>query len=78
MRWIASAKNPPIRQKYFMQTKCVDDTQHHRIYNEEFDAYHCIKCNQWLEKQCSDSNCEFCSKRPEKPPNKKTKCESEK
>jgi hypothetical protein len=38
-----------------------------RIYSDKFDAYFCIKCNEWLEDQCSDPYCEYCAKRPPKP-----------
>ncbi len=36
-------------------------------YSMKFDAFLCKKCNKWLEKQCGDSKCEFCSQRPAKP-----------
>jgi len=41
--------------------------EHPTKRNEEFDAYYCTTCDKWLEKQCSDPKCEFCSKRPKKP-----------
>jgi hypothetical protein len=36
-------------------------------YNEDYDAYYCPNCNKWLEDECGDPECEFCSGRPEKP-----------
>lgn len=39
----------------------------HLVYHEKFDAYFCPQCNSWTEKSCSDSNCKYCSNRPEKP-----------
>lgn len=36
-------------------------------YNERWDAYYCKKCDAWSEKKCSDTNCFFCHRRPEKP-----------
>jgi hypothetical protein len=36
--------------------------------DEEFDAYYCVKCYEWIEKKCKDPKCKFCKNRPEKPP----------
>lgn len=36
-------------------------------YDERYDADYCPKCNEWLEKQCSDSDCFYCRSRPERP-----------
>lgn len=36
-------------------------------YSNQYDAYYCELCNKWLEEQCSDSDCSFCSKRPDLP-----------
>lgn len=44
-------------------TSCGGNTER----NEKHDAYHCKACDQWSEKVCSDSTCEFCAGRPEKP-----------
>ena len=38
-----------------------------RIYSDDFDAYFCAACNEWLESACSDTTCEFCKDRPDKP-----------
>ncbi len=35
-------------------------------YDDKYDAYYCVVCNKWLEDKCSDKDCEFCSKRPER------------
>lgn len=45
------------------QLKCGHKTK----YSEKYDCYYCKECNKWLEGQCSDKECEFCSKRPDKP-----------
>jgi hypothetical protein len=39
-------------------------------YSEEYDAYYCYYCNNWLEDQCDDLTCEFCIKRPLTPKEK--------
>lgn len=44
-------------------SKCGSKT----IHVERWDAYACMNCNRWNEPACSDPNCSFCSKRPEKP-----------
>lgn len=38
-----------------------------RIYSHDYDAYFCINCDEWLEIQCGEPNCEYCDKRPIKP-----------
>jgi uncharacterized CHY-type Zn-finger protein len=38
-------------------------------YNETFDAYMCLFCNQWLENVCVDKECIYCRKRPDTPLN---------
>ena len=38
-------------------------------YNEQFDAYYDDETNRWLEDKCDDPECEYCSDRPEYPPN---------
>lgn len=38
-------------------------------YNERYDAYFCLDCILWIEKNCGSSDCFFCKDRPEKPPN---------
>lgn len=37
------------------------------IRDIELDSYYCDKCDEWLEEKCSSTECEFCSKRPNKP-----------
>ena len=34
--------------------------------NEKYDAYYCIASKEWVENQCSDLNCCYCSNRPDK------------
>ena len=33
-------------------------------YSERYDSFYCKKCMVWLERGCSDEECEFCSERP--------------
>ena len=36
-------------------------------YSEEYDTYFDPTQNMWLEDKCTDPNCEYCVKRPERP-----------
>jgi hypothetical protein len=36
-------------------------------YSKEYDAYYNQATNEWIDHKCCDPNCEFCTKRPEKP-----------
>jgi hypothetical protein len=36
--------------------------------SKTYDAAYCSACNLWLEGRCSDPQCQYCSKRPAKPP----------
>lgn len=38
-----------------------------KLYSGKYDAYYCKACDVWLEGNCNDPECEFCSSRPEKP-----------
>ena len=38
-----------------------------KSYSDKYDSYYCKKCLIWLEEKCTNSKCEFCSKRPKKP-----------
>jgi transcription initiation factor TFIIIB Brf1 subunit/transcription initiation factor TFIIB len=38
-----------------------------KSYSNKYDAYFCELCNVWLEEKCTDSGCEFCAIRPNKP-----------
>ena len=37
------------------------------LYSEEYDAMYCETCNRWLEDQCDDPACEYCTARPPAP-----------
>lgn len=41
-----------------------------RKYSEKYDAYYCPKCLYWLEKICSDRECQYCKDRPKYPKEK--------
>jgi hypothetical protein len=47
----------------------MDESQglckHKSIYIEKYDGYACLICGEWMEKQCSDPQCEYCKDRPE-------------
>lgn len=43
--------------------KCGNERQ----YSNKYDAYYCELCNKWIEDECDDEKCEFCSLRPDKP-----------
>jgi len=49
-----------------MNRRC-DKCQEKRLYDERYDAWYCLTCDEWLEKECGDSNCFFCAMRPHKP-----------
>jgi len=36
-------------------------------YHKEYDAWYCPLCQEWLEENCGDPECEFCKDRPKKP-----------
>ncbi|KYG92121.1 hypothetical protein MHH70_03455 [Metasolibacillus sp. FSL H7-0170] len=38
-----------------------------KIRDDQYDAYFCATCNKWLEEKCNDSDCHYCSQRPNKP-----------
>lgn len=37
------------------------------VRHEPTDAYACLVCDSWIEKQCDDANCVFCKDRPARP-----------
>ncbi len=50
----------------------IDDTlcpkcSESKIYSDDYDAYFCAACDEWLESACSDATCQFCRSRPIKP-----------
>jgi hypothetical protein len=49
----------------------IDDGQHYcgsrRVYSDDFDAYCCPACNEWLKFACGDKSCGYCAHRPDKP-----------
>jgi len=56
-----------IEIKGFVDDESCQKCLKPRIYYDDYDAFFCPYCNVWLESACSDSTCEFCRKRPEKP-----------
>ena len=36
-------------------------------YSEKFDAFVCTNCNSWLESECDDEGCAYCTGRPVSP-----------
>lgn len=51
----------------FVDEKFCPKCQTNKAYFDDYDSYFCPNCNVWLESQCSDPTCEFCSERPNKP-----------
>jgi len=49
-----------------MKRKCKTCCEDLKLF-PGFDSNACIKCDKWIEKKCKDSECEFCSPRPDKP-----------
>lgn len=45
----------------------ADETGHQVKYAGKWDAYFCVECDAWLEVQCTDPNCGFCTERPKSP-----------
>lgn len=37
------------------------------VLDAKHDAYCCLSCNRWLERQCFDEECSFCAGRPATP-----------
>jgi hypothetical protein len=37
------------------------------IYSSYADSKLCGKCNEWLESNCGDPECDYCRERPERP-----------
>jgi hypothetical protein len=48
---------------YYFCAKCGEELE----YSVDDDCLYCEICNEWKEKKCSDSDCQFCTNRPEKP-----------
>jgi len=42
-----------------------------KSHSEEYDAYYCKSCNEWLEDKCDDSTCGYCNSRPLTPNDQK-------
>ena len=40
-----------------------------QLRSEQYDAYYCETCNEWLEDACDDPTCEYCTNRPKLPVN---------
>ena len=61
-------KKTSLRKKAAAYAKML--SENNGEYCKEFDAYFNSETGDWLEQKCSDSQCEFCSIRPDKaPPN---------
>jgi hypothetical protein len=60
------AAYPPIRSaaKRKQPTTCICGSE--SAYNEAYDSFFCKASNIWLDDKCSETDCDFCSKRPEK------------
>lgn len=38
------------------------------VRSDQYDAYYCVECGIWLERECGDDLCGYCRRRPEVPP----------
>ncbi len=56
-----------IRIKGFILDDRCSKCNNLLIINEDYDAYFCAYCNEWVEDTCGDPNCMFCKDRPKKP-----------
>jgi uncharacterized CHY-type Zn-finger protein len=37
------------------------------VYAEHYDARLCPRCNAWVDAECSETYCTYCTRRPERP-----------
>ena len=65
---IVVPKLPPHPPGWFQRRQFCNRCGERIIRNEQHDAYYCPGCLRWIEPQCGDSHCPFCSRRPRKPP----------
>ena len=45
------------------------DCNSKKKFSDQYDAYYCASCNEWMESKCDDPECEYCNNRPDKPVN---------
>jgi hypothetical protein len=43
------------------------DSEKDIVYSEQYDAYYNQVTNEWIESECDDPTCEFCTTRPAQP-----------
>ena len=46
------------------------DCNSKKKFSDQYDAYYCASCNEWLESKCDDPECEYCPNRPDTPNDK--------
>lgn len=46
---------------------CKPIEEDDKKYCETYDAYYNPITDEWLEKKCSDPECDYCKNRPDKP-----------
>ena len=44
----------------------IDCLEEDRAYSHKYDAYYSLLTGVWVEPKCKDSDCRYCSNRPEK------------
>jgi hypothetical protein len=69
---LAQASGPHARFRIHLgvTTKMTDDIEIDEkdiAYSKEYDAYYNQATNEWIDPKCNDRNCEYCTKRPERP-----------
>ncbi len=40
---------------------------HKHMYSVKYDTFFCKQCDMWRSIKCTDTQCEYCIERPEKP-----------
>jgi hypothetical protein len=58
---------PPRPEGFERRRRYCNRCGHKTERSGEFDALYCASCNRWTERTCSQPDCEFCTKRPERP-----------
>jgi hypothetical protein len=56
-----------VDNKFIVKCPVCGAQGKYSYYDDGYDAYYCEPCNKWIDEKCSDPECEWCSKRPERP-----------
>lgn len=47
------------------EPKCIEG--HRTLYSNQYDAYYCVDCMDWLTEKCIHEGCNHCTNRPKRP-----------